>query len=199
MLDFLEFFREATRTETHPASDPYPYQVKLASTPIASRALRVPTGAGKTAAAILSWLYRLKRGEPDAPRRLVYSLPMRELVEQTADDARKWTARVARDVEVATLMGGEVEDKWEIHPEKPFILIGTQDMLLSRALNRGYGMSRYRWAVDFGLLNNDCLWICDEVQLFGDGLAVRVRMLFAAARLHLTGSIGVARAVETCW
>jgi CRISPR-associated endonuclease/helicase Cas3 len=176
MLDFLEFFREATRTEPRPASDPYPYQVRLAGTPIASRALRVPTGAGKTAAAILSWLYRLKRGEPDAPRRLVYCLPMRVLVEQTRDNAREWTARVAKDVEVATLMGGEVEDTWEIQPERPFILIGTQDMLLSRALNRGYGMSRYKWPVHFGLLNNDCLWVCDEVQLMGSGLGTTTQL-----------------------
>ena len=41
-------------------------------------------------------------------------------------------------------------------PKRPAILIGTQDMLLSRALNRGYGMSRYRWPMHFGLLNNDC-------------------------------------------
>src|SRR5580692_3348735 len=70
-------------------------------------------------------------------------------------------------------MGGEDNHKkneWDIWPEKPCILIGTQDMLLSRALNRGYAMSRYRWPIDFGLLNNDCLWIMDEVQLMGPGL-----------------------------
>ncbi len=43
-------------------------------------------------------------------------------------------------------------------------------MLLSRALNRGYRMSRYRWPIHFGLLNNDCLWVMDEVQLMGSGL-----------------------------
>ena len=67
-------------------------------------------------------------------------------------------------------MGGEEADDWDIHPEKPAILIGTQDMLLSRALNRGYGMSRYRWPMHFGLLNNDCLWVMDETQLMGPGL-----------------------------
>ena len=175
-MDFLEFFREATRTAGRPALDPYPYQVRLAKTSIVSRALRVPTGVGKTAAAMLSWLYRLKQGEPDAPRRLVYCLPMRVLVEQTRDSARKWTARVAGDVEVATLMGVEIEYNWKIQPEKPFIVIGTQDMLLSRALNRGYAMSRYKWPVHFGLLNNDCLWVCDEVQLMGSGLGTTTQL-----------------------
>src|SRR5216684_4192981 len=117
MQDFVEFFQKANRAEGGPSLDPYPYQTRLARTPIASCGLLIPTGAGKTAATILSWLYRLKQGAPDAPRRLVYCLPMRVLVEQTRDSARKWTERVARDVEVATLMGGEIEDNWEIHPE----------------------------------------------------------------------------------
>ncbi|GFO82769.1 MAG: hypothetical protein A49_23960 [Methyloceanibacter sp.] len=30
-------------------------------------------------------------------------------------------------------MGGEDEDKWDIHPEREAIIIGTQDILLSRA------------------------------------------------------------------
>jgi len=50
------------------------------------------------------------------------------------------------------------------------VLVGTQDQLLSRALNRGYSMSRFEWPVHFGLLNNDCRWLIDEVQLMGPGL-----------------------------
>jgi CRISPR-associated endonuclease/helicase Cas3 len=72
------------------------------------------------------------------------------------------------------LMGGEDEERskadWDLWPEKPCILIGTQDMFRSRSLNRGYGMSRYRWPMHFGLLNNDCLWVMDEVQLMCPGL-----------------------------
>ena len=55
-------------------------------------------------------------------------------------------------------------------PDKPWVLVGTQDQLLSRALNRGYAMSRFEWPVRFGLLNQDCHWIIDEVQLMGPGL-----------------------------
>ena len=53
---------------------------------------------------------------------------------------------------------------------------GTHDMLLSRALNRGYGMSRYRWPMHFGLLNSDCLWLIDEVQLVGSGVATTAQL-----------------------
>src|SRR5204862_6646667 len=94
---------------------------------------------------------------------------------------------VGSGVQVATVMGGDLEESWEIYPEKPVLLIGTQDMLLSRALNRGYGMSRYRWPVHFGLLNNDVVWVCDEVQLMGDGLATTTQM---AAFREQMGSMG---------
>ena len=181
MADFSNFFRDAT------GHLPYPYQLRLASLPVANRALHIPTGAGKTAAAILSWLYRLEQRLPDAPRRMAYCLPMRVLVEQTRDQANLWKKRVGSGVHVATLMGGELDESWEISPEKPVLLIGTQDMLFSRALNRGYGMKRYRWPVHFGLLNNDIVWVCDEVQLMGDGLATSTQMAAFRERFGAMG------------
>lgn len=170
MQPFLDFFRTATD------NCPYPYQERLATQPLISRAMRVPTGGGKTAAVVLSWLYRLEAGYLDAPRRMVYCLPMRVLVEQTVEQARKWVSALNLSVGVATLMGGEADQDWELYPERPYLIVGTQDMLFSRALNRGYAMSRYRWPVHFGLLNNDCVWVCDEVQLMGDGLATSAQL-----------------------
>lgn len=82
-------------------------------------------------------------------------------------------------IAVTVLMGGEDRKKmgeWDKHPERDAILIGTQDMLLSKALNRGYGMSRYRWPMHFGLLNNDCLWVMDEVQLMGRGFTTSIQL-----------------------
>lgn len=181
MADFSSFFRDAT------GHLPYPYQLRLASLPVANRALHVPTGAGKTATTILSWLYRLEQRFPDAPRRMAYCLPMRVLVEQTRDQAIRWMENVGSGVHVATLMGGDLDESWEISPEKPVLLIGTQDMMLSRALNRGYGMSRYRWPVHFGLLNNDIVWVCDEVQLMGDGLATSTQMAAFRERFGAMG------------
>ncbi|MCX6848580.1 MAG: helicase-related protein, partial [Verrucomicrobia bacterium] len=81
---------------------------------------------------------------------------------------------------VVILMGGEEVEgyakDWDLHPEDNTILIGTQDMLLSRALNRGYGMSRYRWPMHFGVLNNDCLWVLDETQLMGPGVGTAAQL-----------------------
>src|SRR5205085_11235216 len=77
---------------------------------------------------------------------------------------------------VHVLMGGEQPDDWDLHPERNVVIVGTQDMPLSRLLNRGYGMSRYRWPMHFGLLGNDCLWVLDEVQLMGSGLATTAQV-----------------------
>jgi len=79
-------------------------------------------------------------------------------------------------ISVHLLMGGDLDLDWDSYPENDAILIGTQDMLLSRALNRGYSMSRFRWPIHFGLLNNDSLWVMDEVQLMGTGLASSVQL-----------------------
>ena len=103
---------------------------------------------------------------------------MRTLVEQTQAAAQAWLRNLGQDtdVRVHVLMGGEEAEDWDISPERDAILIGTQDMLLSRALNRGYGMSRYHWPMHFGLLNNDCLWVLDEIQLMGSGLATSTQL-----------------------
>jgi len=66
-------------------SGPYPYQRELATDASLPELLSVPTGVGKTAAAILGWLWRRRfhgdAGIRDAtPRRLVYCFPMRTLV-----------------------------------------------------------------------------------------------------------------------
>ena len=191
-MNFDRFFQAAT------GHCPYDYQRRLAGPDPAacqSRLIHIPTGLGKTAAVVLAWLWN--RLYPSAsfspwPRRLVYCLPMRTLVEQTSGNVTEWLAKLSAALpgnddlkwlaghSPVILMGGEelepAKRDWDIHPEKPCILIGTQDMLLSRALNRGYGMSRYRWPMHFGLLNNDCLWVMDETQLMGPGLATACQL-----------------------
>ncbi len=67
------------------------------------------------------------------------------------------------------------------------MLIGTQDMLLSRALNRGYALGRARWPLPYGLLNNDCLWVFDEVQLMGSGLATTAQLAAFRAKFGVWG------------
>lgn len=183
---FARFFAATTKLR-----QPYAYQQRLALDPWPDL-LDVPTGMGKTAAVTLAWLWKRgwreggRHSDIDAatPRRLVWCLPMRVLVEQTRDNIVAWLCNLgvyaesgSGKVSVHVLMGGEADlDSWVEHPEEDMILIGTQDMLLSRALMRGYGMSRYHWPIHFALLHNDCLWVYDEVQLMGAGLTTSAQL-----------------------
>ena len=177
-MTFDQLFVRATGID----AGPFPFQRRFATEDALPNLVRVPTGMGKTAMAVLGWLWRRRFAEDAVrqatPRRLVYCLPMRVLVEQTRDSVKGWLENLGLEeqVHVYVLMGGEGSEDWDLHPEKSAILIGTQDMLLSRALNRGYGMSRYRWPMHFGLLNNDCLWIFDEVQLMDVGVATSAQL-----------------------
>ncbi|MCC7106083.1 MAG: DEAD/DEAH box helicase, partial [Chloroflexi bacterium] len=177
-MEFENFFLRAT------GNPPYPYQSQLARCERLPELLIAATGTGKTEAAILAgWLWR-RRHHPDeavrnaTPRRLVYCLPMRTLVEQTRKRVQCWLVALglAESIGSTTLLGGEVADQWYFYPEQERIIIGTQDMLLSRALNRGYASSPFRWPWEFGLLNNDCFWVLDEVQLLANGLPTSTQL-----------------------
>lgn len=197
---YKDFFRTAFRNE------PFDYQERLADKNLAFPSLlNAPTGAGKTNAVLGAWMWLRLNNSEDIGRRLIYCLPMRTLVEQTrsvAESAIKNLADAGATVNgkeitletfpVHTLYGGDVSDDWDIYPEREQIIIGTQDLLLSRALNRGYAMNRFRWAFHFGLFNNDCLWVFDEVQLFGDGLATTAQL--AAMREKFT-TFGTAKSL----
>ena len=159
---FAQFFEKIT------GFPPYAWQTCVAEQGFCD-VLNVPTGLGKTEGAVLAWAWRrLKLG--GEPRHLVYCLPVRSLVRQTVERLRGYFQRLGNAVAVYELMGGSFDEEWMEQPEKLWVLVGTQDQLLSRALNRGFAMSRFEWPVAFGLLNNDCRWIVDEVQLMGPGL-----------------------------
>lgn len=149
---------------------PYPYQEAL-GTGSWPELIDVPTGLGKTAAVGLAWLYRRSQGDDDTPRRLIWCLPMRSLVEQTYENFTRWVEAASPHFDepptVNMLMGGAQDLDWASHPERDAVIIGTQDMLISRALMRGYGMSRYAWPMHFAWLHNDALWVFDETQLMG--------------------------------
>jgi len=178
MQDFDSFFQQASGLR-----DPFPWQRSLAQAPPGNRLIRIPTGFGKTLGVLLAWAwYRCRKEDPQWPRRLVWCLPMRVLVEQTRDEVRQCLHRLGLlwdddpahregKVGVHLLMGGADAGEWSRYPEQCAVLIGTQDMLLSRAMNRGYASPRARWPMEFGLLNQDCLWVMDEVQLMDVGLA----------------------------
>lgn len=202
---YEDLFRAAFGRSDDPGFNPFGYQRRLADDPWPDL-LEVPTGMGKTAGVTLAWLY--KRGwrqggradapDPDTPRRLVWCLPMRVLVEQTRRNVKDWLENLEilgepgqGKVSVHLLMGGSEDVQkatWAEYPEEDMILIGTQDMLLSRALMRGYGMSRYQWPVHFAWLHNDAFWVFDEVQLMGPALPTSAQLEAFRRMLPLAAS-----------
>lgn len=178
-LEFESYFRRLA--DLPDGVLPHPWQVELAAAPdCPNRLVRIPTGFGKTFGVLAAWLMnRVERADSQWPCRLIWCLPMRVLVEQLADEVTKALDRVGRlgqvgeagRISVQVLMGGVDAGRWQRYPEGNTVLIGTQDMLLSRALNRGYASPRARWPAEFGLLNHDALWVLDEVQLMDVGLA----------------------------
>ena len=188
--NYEEFFKKAF------GNPPFEYQKLLAEKEL-SDLLNLPTGAGKTAAMVGAWLWRRLQNPAGVGRRLIYCLPMRTLVEQTRKVVKTAleNLNLTDRFSVHTLYGGDVSDDWDIFPECEQIIIGTQDLLLSRALNRGYAMNRFRWAFHFGLFNNDCLWVFDEVQLFGDGLATTSQLQAFRENQEKFGTFGKAKSV----
>lgn len=101
-VSFDEFFRTAT------GHRPHSYEKVLANRFMEIDALKAPTGVGKTAGVVFPWLWTVgsRRG---VPRRLVYCLPQRTLLEQTAREIRKWLKRLdpSPGISVQVLMDGD--------------------------------------------------------------------------------------------
>ena len=170
--NFETFFKKAT------GNKPYPYQKNLAEVSPPS-VISIPTGAGKTEAAILGiWLWNRLKDNHHTPRRLIYCLPRRVLVEQTKTRVETWLENLGlkERIGVALLMGGNTDEDLEKHPDQEYVIIGTQDMLVSGALNRAYGTNPYKWPIIFGLLNNDSMWIMDEIQIMENALPTSIQL-----------------------
>ncbi len=88
---------------------PWHWQAKLAEHKTCrNQLIRIPTGMGKTLGVLSAWAYhRVVNKNSDWPRRLVWCLPMRTLVEQTCDEARAIlkNAGLEDEVSVNLLMG----------------------------------------------------------------------------------------------
>jgi CRISPR-associated endonuclease/helicase Cas3 len=139
---------------------------------------------------------------------------MRSLVDQTAAIAKAWSLAAQRHFDqgrtsvagVHVLMGGvDAADQnripdWIMNADCPAILVGTQDMLVSAALLRGYGLSRFRWPVDFALLNTDAFWVMDEVQLAGAALPTSAQMeAFRRERATPSRTLWMSATLDPAW
>ena len=159
---------------------PLPWQSRLYDRLYAGdipRVCNIPTGLGKTMV-IPIWLIALKHqqmaGEGTLPRRLVYIINRRTVVDQATEVVgqirkvveqirpNKWTDPLA----ISTLRGELADNgEWRKDPSRPAIIVGTIDMVGSKLLFNGYGDGRY-WRVHHaGLVGQDTLWVHDEAHI----------------------------------
>lgn len=159
---------------------PFPWQEELFTRFVngtIERSLDIPTGLGKTAV-MATWLVARAHGAA-LPRRLVYVVDRRAVVDQATDVARGLRQYVDSDPElkqalglgdrslpISTLRGQYVDNKeWLEDPASPAIIVGTVDMIGSRLLFEGYGTTRKMRPYHAGLLGADTLVVLDEAHL----------------------------------
>lgn len=157
----------------------FPWQRALLRKMLEGRApgaLDVPTGLGKTTVMAI-WLAARAAGAP-IPRRLTYVVDRRAVVDQSTTEAERLRAWVEQNHEVRQALGlhgplaistlrGQFADnqEWLEDPSLPAIVIGTVDMIGSRLLFSGYGVSRKMRPYHAALLGVDNLAVLDESHL----------------------------------
>ena len=97
MNTFTKFFQTATTSKEKPIGFlPRQWQGNLGANENAGDLLiRIPTGEGKTLGILSTWLYHaIEKTNSAWPKRLVWCLPMRTLVEQTSNEAEKILANL---------------------------------------------------------------------------------------------------------
>jgi CRISPR-associated endonuclease/helicase Cas3 len=168
-------------------SPPFPWQRALYERFVTGNFAEVcdlPTGLGKTSVIVL-WLLALARN-PKLPRRLVYVVNRRTVVDQSTVEAERLRTRLlalgARHLHdsldalaavpaehplVISTLRGEFADNgaWRRDPSRPAIIVGTVDMIGSRLLFSGYGCGFRSRPLHAGFLGQDALLVHDEAHL----------------------------------
>lgn len=158
---------------------PFPWQLALLDLFLdgtTTHAIDIPTGLGKTAVMAI-WLVARAAGAA-VPRRLVYVVDRRAVVDQATQAAEDLRAFVGGDrglqqslgldgaLPISTLRGKHLDNRqWLADPSVPAVVLGTVDMVGSRLLFQGYGVSRKMRPYHAGLLGTDSLVVLDEAHL----------------------------------
>ncbi len=187
-IDFERCFECLTGNE------PFPWQTRLYRDFLEGNfppALDLPTGLGKTAT-IAVWLLALAHHARsgtmrDFPRRLVYVVNRRTVVDQAtreaeqirtalasrpelsaaADALRSLSAQPSESPLAISTLRGEFADnaEWRDNPSRPAVIVGTVDMIGSRLLFSGYGRGFKSRPLHAGFLGQDALLVHDEAHL----------------------------------
>ena len=184
----LNFDETFTALTGHP---PFPWQVALYDDWFHHGKIppscNLPTGLGKTSV-IAVWLIALANGAK-VPRRLVYVVNRRTVVDQTTVEVEKYRNRLVecpalldrlramggdevvipfrpQPLAISTLRGQFADNRaWSADPSRPAVICGTVDMIGSRLLFSGYGVGMRSKPLHAGFLGQDALLVHDEAHL----------------------------------
>ncbi|HWG46943.1 MAG TPA: type I-U CRISPR-associated helicase/endonuclease Cas3 [Gemmataceae bacterium] len=190
-LDFASTFEQLT------GNSPFPWQEELYKRFVSDRSdnipssCNLPTGLGKTSVVAI-WLIALANYPSKLPRRLVYVVNRRTVVDQSTDEAIKLRDQLLGEfgpphplvcrfrhaleslasdpgsgpLAISTLRGQFADNReWSSDPARPALIAGTVDMIGSRLLFSGYGVGFKGKPLHAGFLGQDVLLVHDEAQL----------------------------------
>lgn len=164
---------------------PYNWQIQLFESFTSGnfpQYLSLPTGAGKTSV-IPIWLLALAHAPLVVPRRIVWIVNRRVVVDQATQEAEQIRENLEhlpelqqalaalcagpdKKLAISTLRGQRADNReWSDDASRPAIVIGTVDMIGSRLLFSGYGDSFKMRPRHAGLLGHDALLVNDEAHL----------------------------------
>jgi CRISPR-associated endonuclease/helicase Cas3 len=180
-----------TAFEALTGNRPFPWQFALYQRLVAGDippSCNLPTGLGKTSV-IPIWLIALAKCGEKLPRRLVYVVNRRTVVDQATREAEKLRATllsvdtpVLKEISaklagfagdptdgplaISTLRGDFADNgDWRADPARPAVIVGTIDMIGSRLLFSGYGAGFKSRPLHAGFLGQDVLLVHDEAHL----------------------------------
>jgi CRISPR-associated endonuclease/helicase Cas3 len=175
-------------------NSPFPWQQELFQEFVAGRfpaSCNLPTGLGKTSV-IAIWLLALATAPTKVPRRLVYVVNRRTVVDQSTEEAKKLRDQLLGEfgppseilsglsealeglsatpengpLAISTLRGQFADNReWSADPSRPAVIVGTVDMIGSRLLFSGYGIGFKAKPLHAGFLGQDVLLVHDEAHL----------------------------------
>ncbi len=176
---------------------PFPWQETLYQRFIGEKpggipaSCNLPTGLGKTSV-VAVWLIALANHPDRIPRRLVYVVNRRTVVDQTTTEVQNYRKALASEpalkgicealaqlcalplsddessspLALSTLRGEFADNReWSADPARPAVIVGTVDMIGSRLLFSGYGVGFKGKPLHAGFLGQDVLLVHDEAHL----------------------------------
>lgn len=182
-MTFTELFIEAT------GNKPFPWQHSLFKKFAVGdypSAANIPTGLGKTSVVVI-WLIALALHPKKTPRRLIYVVNRRTVVDQTTAEVEKIRKALiikpklkkiadkllelcalplpspdSPPLAISTLRGQYADNReWSTDPSRPAVIIGTVDMI-------GSGLLFSRYTVGFKLRPHHAAFLAQDVLLVHD-------------------------------